>query len=267
MGLPEHVIDNIKIDPQYYSLYSLSNISRAKQDSVYLGEVLLVNEDLIWFSIHKYLGNPDNLLKNNCADKGDILQVGRLGFIKALNAFDVTRGVKFSSYAVTTIVREVRDFIRDKSGMIRPTRSASTLMSQIEGLYEEFGYFPSEKEIAEILGVSQEKVCKALMIGRFVKSLDEPIINDNTAMEQRTMVDLLEGDTDECAIVDEAYINSILDALRGHLDDKEVNILKHRIDGFNQTQAAKKEGVSQIKVNRVLKKITRIMYDKGMLDF
>jgi RNA polymerase sporulation-specific sigma factor len=127
--IPDFIKKNTDVDKDYYSLYKMSNIDKCKTDSDYLGEAVVANENLIWHSIHKYVGKPEALARNNGIEKDDIFQLGRMGFIKAMKAFDTTRGIKFSSFAVTAIVREVRCFIRDSASIIRLSRTAHSLLN------------------------------------------------------------------------------------------------------------------------------------------
>lgn len=109
----EHIKQNLEQCSGYYSLTCWENLERCQVDREYLGELLLVHEDLIWRSIHKYVGKPEMIARAYCLDKEDILQLGRLGMIKAVRAFDTGRGVRFSSFAVKVIAREVKCFLQD----------------------------------------------------------------------------------------------------------------------------------------------------------
>ena len=102
----EHIHSRLKENKKYYSMDDNHNIERCQMDEHFLGDCILVNENLIWHAVHKYIGKPELLTRNHCVEKDDILQLGRLGFLKAVKAFDTSRGVKFSSFAVTAIVRD-----------------------------------------------------------------------------------------------------------------------------------------------------------------
>lgn len=117
-NIPSHIEKNIELDKEYYSLYKMSNIERCKVDQQYLGDVMLVNENLIWHSIIKYIGYPDRVAEFNQLEKEDLFQLGSIGFIKAIRSFDTERGVKFSSFAVTAILREIKCYLRDNTGLI-----------------------------------------------------------------------------------------------------------------------------------------------------
>lgn len=240
------------------------NMIQAKEDPDYLGDVLLANENLIWHSVHKYIGNPDAIVKNNCIEKDDILQLGRLGFIKSVKAFDTDRGVKFSSFAVTAIVREVRCFLRDSASIIRPTRTANELITKIKWLEVEWGEHLNIEDTAILLDESEEKIIKAMQIGQPVKYLNEPI--SSVQSQELTFLDTMESGVGiEEDIIDRVYVDSIIDTVKEKLTEKELLVLQHRIGGYNQTQAAKRENISQMRVSRIMKKVAKLLEDKVSL--
>lgn len=250
----------------YYSLYDMGNITRCKVDSEYLGEVMLVNEYLIWHSVHKYIGKPEMIEKNYKVDKDDVLQLGRLGFFKSIMAFDIYRGVKFSSFAVTAIVREIKSYLRDSSCIIRPTRTANDLMNRIGRLEQQLGYLPSPEDLAIMLDSDEEKVKKALKIGKTVKYLDEPAIHNNSggANEVVTHLDLIKDEIDvEEYVVDKVIVDGIVDEISDSLTDKESAVLKARLAGYSQTEVAELMDISPIKVSRIIKKVQTIMINLG----
>ena len=238
------------------SLDLRENIIRCRVDEEYMGQVLLSTENLIWHWVHKYIGNPDFLTKNTCMDKDDLLQVGRMGFIKAIKAFDIDRGVKFSSFAVVAIVREIRCYIRDNHNVIRPTRTANDLIIKMRKIEAKLDYLPSPEFMAQILGEPLEKVIKATQVGQQVKYLDEPIKSHT----QHTLMDLIEDSKNlEYEIVSQVYLESLIKSVKKVLNDKEKRIFAYRLSGMNQTQVARQENVSQMKVSRVMKKVANII--------
>ncbi|GED68070.1 hypothetical protein BRE01_17720 [Brevibacillus reuszeri] len=245
-----------------YSLYRMKNIMRCKEDSEYMGEVILANEDLIWHSVHKYIGKPDYLVKQYCLDKNDILQLGRLGIIKAIKAFDTDRGVKFSSFAVITIVREINCFLRDTGTIIRPTRSATTIITHISRIETEFGYLPPVEELSILLGEDVNKIKKALDVGRPVKYLHEPFKPASSSFDAptSTVLDILEDEEKDVEefVIDKIYVETLLERLKIHLTSKEWRVLQLRMQGFNQTQTAEKLKISQMSVSRIMNKIQNI---------
>jgi RNA polymerase sigma factor (sigma-70 family) len=240
----------------------MDNIERAKIEADYLGEILTVNENLIWHSIHKYVGKPEAITKNYCVEKDDIIQLGRIGFIKAIKAFDTTRGVKFSSFSVTAIVREIKCFLRDSASIIRPTRTANELIHRINRLENELGYLPSVEELADILDEPEERITKALRVGQPVKYLDEPMKRGSVdaGTVNSTSIDFIEDAQDvEMSVVDKVYVDSLIEAVSDRLSTQEIKVLSLRASGINQTQTAERLGISQMRVSRIMKKVAGIL--------
>lgn len=262
--LPPYITQKVKVDKHYYDLNN-ENILRCKEDSEYLGDVMLVNENLIWHSVHKYIGKPENLTKYNCVEKDDILQLGRIGFIKAINAFDISRGFKFSSFAVITIVREVRCFLRDTGGIIRPTRTAKDLLNKIYRVENELGYLPTTEELSYLLDENENKIIKVLQVGRPVKYLDDFISlpsSGSATQDSITLKDTLNDSIEvENTLVETMYIESILNYLKHKLTDREYDVLNMRLLGYSQTETANVLNISPMKVSRALKKTANILSD------
>lgn len=254
--------DNIK-DSKYYSLDIKENVERCKTDEEYLGEVILANENLIWHSVHKYIGKPEMICRQYGIEKDDILQLGRVGFLKAVKAFDPDRGVKFSSFAVTAIVREIRCFLRDSAKIIRPTRSANNLINRINKIEHELGYLPSIKDLAAILGEDEEKIEKAIRIGRSVRYLDEPISKKNDTNTITLLDTLNSGIEIEDDVLDRIYIDSILEKVKDRLSEKELRILQHRINGLTNLEVAEQENLSKMIVNQIMKKVARLIEEQS----
>lgn len=265
IGYPTHIQDVLRSDKDYYSMDVMSNITRCKTDADYLGDAMLVNERLIWHSVHKYVGNPDVIATNYRMDKDDVLQLGRLGFFKAIMAFDVGRGVKFSSFAVTAIVREVKCYLRDSANILRPTRTANELMGRISRLEIELGYLPNIADIAILLDEQESRVQKAVQIGKTVRYLDEPFTNsrhENNEVVAVTALDLLPDSEDiELDVLDKVMIDAVIDKAREKLSGKEIDVLIDRIAGYNQTQAAERQQMSQMRVSRIMKKAAIVLHD------
>jgi RNA polymerase sigma-B factor/RNA polymerase sporulation-specific sigma factor len=246
----------------------MNNINRCKEDAEYLGEAMLANENLIWHSIHKYIGKPETIASNHGLEKDDILQLGRMGFIKAMKAFDTERGIKFSSFAVTAIVREVRCYIRDSSNIIRLTRTAHTLLNDIRKVEAELGYSPSTEDLAVLLNESEDKITKALQLGKPIKYLDENVQMADGGDTQYSQMQLIEdtGVPIDFDVVDKVYIESIIDSIRDKLTDTEIKVLYSQLDGYSQTQTAKEQNISQMKVSRIIKKIANLVKDSNLVD-
>lgn len=258
--LPDHIKEILAVNKNCFSMDLMDNIKRCKVDEGFLGDCMLVNEKLIWHSVHKYIGKPEAIIKNHCIEKDDILQLGRMGFIKAVRAFDTERGVKFSSFAVTAIVREIKCFLRDSASIIRPTRTANELINKISRLEYDLGYLPPISDIALILSEDAEKVTKALQVGKGVKYLDEPVETDAQQSQVITLLDIIDGgESIEDGVVDKVYVDTLIEIVKQKLSEKEANVLKRRLEGFNQTQTADIENISQMKVSRIVRKVARLL--------
>jgi RNA polymerase sigma factor (sigma-70 family) len=256
---PEHIQKNLDNNKNYYSLYNMDNIKRCKVDPLYLGEAMLANECLIWHSIHKYVGNPEIIAGNNGIERDDILQLGRMGFIKAIHAFDTERGIKFSSFSVTAIVREVRCYIRDSASIVRLTRTAHSLMNDIKRVESDLGYMPTVEELSYLLDEKEEKVSKVMQIGKPVKYLDEYMHFDN-ATQSVSFLDLVDNTEDvEAYVTDIVYIDSVIDSIRSKISDIDVDVIKSQISGVSQTQTAKDLNISQMRVSRIIKKVANLI--------
>lgn len=259
---PEHIRSNLEHDKNFYSLTIMSNINLAQRDSDFLGDLLIYHETLIWHSVHKYIGKPEKLVQNYCVEKDDIVQLGRLGFIKAIMAFDTGRGVKFSSYAVPSIVREVRCYLRDNAPIIRPTRTAHELINQINNLTGNGFEADSVEHLAKTLKKPEDQVRKALIIGPRVKYLQEKVSDRSSVDSDPTYMDFLTSNNNtEQEATDRSYVEDVVASIQEYLSELELRVLQHRISGLNQTQTAEKENISQMRAGRIMRKIAELLLD------
>jgi RNA polymerase sigma factor (sigma-70 family) len=230
-----------------------------------MGEVLIANECMIWKSIHKYIKNPDALAKIYNLEKDDILQIGRIAFIKALKAFDTKRGVKFSSFAVTAIYREVRHYLRSNFGIIKITRGAQQLIHKLKRIEDEYGYLPQVSELAILLDKSPKKVEALLRVKKTVRSLDEYQPKHDS---EDTTMDIFDDQDIQSYVVDKIDTDNLIDSIKHHLTEKELLVLRSMLTGTNQTCTAKKYGTSSIFVSRTVKKVKELLLEvKGDLCY
>lgn len=246
-----------------YSLDSRENILRCRRDINFLEKVMKANDNLVWFSINKYIGNPNILTKDKSIDAEDLAQVGRIGLLKAIRAFDLDRGTKFSSYAVIAIVREVRDFMRNNASVIRPTRTAHSLKLKIKELEENLGYLPTVEEIAEVLGEDVEAVEKVLSVGQSVKYLHEPFSH---LVSEIPLDNIVDEDKDiELEAVGKVYVDNLLESVKQVLSEEERRVLELKLKGCRHTEIAQKENLSPMRVSRIMKKIMTTIEQKTSL--
>ena len=182
----------------------------------------------------------------------DLFQIGCIGLIKAIDNFDMTHGVRFSTYAVPMIIGEVRRFLRDNSSM-RVSRSirdtAYHALRERARLEYELGREPTLGEIASALGEREEDVVFALDAIADPVSLNEPVFRDDGDA-------VFVGDQvrDEKA-TEENWLDSV--AIRtglDHLPERERRIIELRFFlGRTQTEVAGEIGISQAQVSRLEK--------------
>ena len=188
---------------------------------------------------------------NRCENMDDLFQVGCIGLCKAVDNFDLSYNVRFSTYAVPMIIGEVRRYLRDDN-MVRVSRSVKDLayrtLKAKETFMLEHGRDATIDEISEIIGESAIDIICALEATRGTVSIFEPIYNDG-------------GDTiylyDQIAVKEDEYgldNRLALDRAMKNLKKRELNILKDRfIVGKTQMEIAEELGISQAQISRIEK--------------
>lgn len=202
------------------------------------------NLRLVLSVIQRFLGRKES------AD--DLFQVGCVGLIKAIDNFDLSQGVQFSTYAVPMIVGEVRRYLRDNNS-IRVSRSIRDLAYKViqckEKYIKENGKEPTISQIAKELEVTEEDIAFSLDAIQDPVSLQEPIYNDGT--DNIYVMDQVR----DLKNTDEAWTENmtIMQAME-KLNIKERDIIIRRFfDGRTQMEVADEIGISQAQVSRLEK--------------
>jgi RNA polymerase sigma-B factor len=197
----------------------------------------------------------------------DLVQVGTIGLIKAVDRFDPERGVEFSTYATPTIVGEIKRHFRDKGWAIRVPRRLQELRMSIGAataeLSQKSGRSPTVAELAEHIGVSEDDIIEGLEGAQAysTSSLDAQVggADDDSPM----LADRLGADDPDLAGVE--YRES-LKPLLAALPARERRILVLRFfHGMTQSQIAEEVGISQMHVSRLLAKSLAQLRD-GLAD-
>ncbi len=190
--------------------------------------------------------------KNRCENPDDLFQVGCIGLIKAIDNFDSTMNVKFSTYAVPMIIGELRRYLRDFNS-VRVPRSlrdmAYRALKTKEQLSSKLSHEPTIDEISKELGEDPKIVARALDAILEPISLYDPIYSDNG--DSLYVLDQIKDDNSN----DDAWLDSIAikNAIRT-LGERERNILLMRFyNGKTQTEVSKEIGISQAQVSRLEK--------------
>jgi RNA polymerase sigma-B factor len=195
----------------------------------------------------------------------DLIQVASVGLVKAVDRWDPDRGLAFSSYAVPTILGELRRYFRDATWDVRPARDLQELCLAVEeareALWGQLGRSPTAADLATRLGRSQEEVVEALQAteGRSVRSLDAPVHDEESG--SATAGDLI-GDTD--LEYDRVEAGVTIERLAGVLDDRAREILRLRFaEDLLQSEIADRVGCSQMHVSRIIRSSLAKLYAYG----
>jgi len=190
----------------------------------------------------------------------DILQVGTIGLIKAIDRYDGSRGTGFLAYAMPTIGGEIKRFFRDTSWAVRVPRRLRELRSELmrasDTLSADLGRAPGPAEIAKVLDLTEAEVTEGLdaCSAYSASSLDEPVFGDGT-----TAGDRIGHEVREFELVE--YRES-LKPLIAELPQRERTILALRFSGdLTQAQIGERLGLSQMHVSRLLSATLRSLRD------
>ncbi len=198
----------------------------------------------------------------------DLIQIGSIGLIKAVDYFDPEAGAKFTTYATHLITGEIRHYLRDKTSMIRAPRELQELSFRINRIVHrlrvELGRDPSNVEVAEVLqDVKPHKIQEAFEVDRrrTLVSLDQGLsnnsANENDTYLVDTLMDLREHKRRD-AREDFMVVKDLIDQLRPNL--REIIDLIYFQD-IPQADVANLLGISQMQVSRRLKKATAALQD------
>ena len=189
---------------------------------------------------------------NRCENMDDLFQVGCIGLCKAVDNFDLSYNVRFSTYAVPMIIGEVRRYLRDDN-MIRVSRSMKDLAFRVlrtkESYLVEHGKSPSIEEISKEIGESEVDIMCALEATRGTVSIFEPIYNDGG--ETIYLFDQIENPNETSS---NWNTKIILENAINKLKTKEQFILMQRyLIGKTQMEISDELGISQAQVSRIEK--------------
>lgn len=187
----------------------------------------------------------------------DLMQLGAIGFIKAIQNFDETYGVRFSTYAVPMISGEIKRFLRD-DGAVKVSRWAKTLAQKINVFIDEKlksgEKEPAVDEIAQNFGVEAEQVVFAMDTGHYLLSLSSTVGDDDVTLEDKIV-----GDRSPDEDLDKIMLKDFIEDLPER--EKKVIILRYFRDK-TQSEIAAELGVSQVQVSRIECKVLQKLKEK-----
>lgn len=222
----------------------LLNLYQKTKNEEYKEKLVLSNLKLVLSLVQKYHQRVYNL--------DDLFQVGVIGLIKAIENFDTSLDVRFSTYAVPLIIGEIKRYIRDNS-LLRIPRSMRDLAYKImltnEDYTKKHHRDPSTNELSQLLDVDEYTLVEALSSTNTVSSLSQVVSSDGNGQ-----IDLESQIPD--ARIDVNQIHSSLDLTYAlnHLNQKELKIIQERYFlGETQSEIAKELMISQAQVSRIEK--------------
>ena len=209
------------------------------------------NAGLIWSVARRFLGRG--------VEADDLYQLGCLGFIKAVEGFDLQFGTQFSTYAVPKIAGEIRRFLRD-DGAVKVSRTikeqAANIKSMRSQLSVAFGREPTIGEIAKQTGLTPEEIALAENATAATESINRQVTEDGFSLEN-----VLTDTESEEKLVEKISLRQAIDKL----SQKEAMVIKLRyFHGLTQDRTSKVLQVSQVQVSRIEKSV--IGYIKSQLE-
>ena len=207
------------------------------------------NAGLIWSVAKRFLGRG--------AEAEDLYQLGCLGFLKAVEGFDLSFGTQFSTYAVPKISGEIRRFLRD-DGAIKVSRSLKERSVAVRSarslLGSALGREPSIQELSDHLGISSEDIAQAEAATREVES-----IHRECGEEGFTLENILTDTESEERMLEKIALRQAI----AELPEREKCVISLRyFHGLTQDRVAKVLSVSQVQVSRIEKKAIGMLREK-----
>lgn len=205
------------------------------------------NLGLVWSIVRRF--------EHRGHEREELFQIGCIGLMKAIDKFEISYEVKFSTYAVPMIMGEVKRFLRDSS-MMKVSRSLKEngwkVKKASDMLSQKYGRDATLQEISEEVGLSVEDIVEAMEANEEVASIYQPVYQSDD--NEIYLVDQICGES--TVKTDELVNHLLLEQLLKGLDEKEKELIELRyFKDMTQVQVAKKLGVSQVQVSRMERKI------------
>jgi len=186
----------------------------------------------------------------------DLVQIGAIGLIKAIDRFDLERGVELTTYATPNIIGEIKRHFRDKGWSVRVPRGLQELNVQLSRLVEQLtvqlGRSPTIPELAKAAGVEEEEVLEALESGRAYTSLSLSVGGGGGDDDDLDPLESLGTEEHQYEVSED---RAVLAPGFKALDERERRILQLRFfEGLTQSQIAQQIGISQMHVSRLIRR-------------
>ena len=206
-----------------------------------------------------------NKFKNRGEPLDDLIQVGYLGLLKAIDRFDPDRGLEFTTYATPTILGEIKRHFRDKGWSVRVPRRLQELSAKVnqatDALTIQLQRSPKIEEIAEYLDATVDEVLEAMESSSAYSSvsLEAPAGGADTD-DAPSVLDRYATEDSELDFTDDRLI--LEEALRDYTPREKEIIEMRFLKGMTQIEIAKELGISQVQVSRLLRRTLKKVQDK-----
>ena len=212
-------------------------------------DLILSNQNLVYSIIHTYFSNYPN--------KNDLFQVGMIGLINSVKHYDSSYNTKFTTYAYSFILGEMKKLVREDKG-IKVSRDLQKLAYKLEKtrllLFQKYMREPNISELANELGLTEYEVSEILKIPNCIQSLDEPINDKGKSVSLYDYVGNNDMDINELIALKNELEN---------LNDEERTLVEARyMQDLTQSETAKILGMSQVQVSRNEKKVLIKLRDR-----
>jgi RNA polymerase sigma-B factor len=203
----------------------------------------------------------------------DLVSVGYIGLLNALTKFDPTAGVRFNTYATYLVAGEIKHYLRDRSQTIRQPAWLQELRAKVSraasSLQQGLGRVPTEREIADEIGVSESAVREVYSTQEMLKvaSLDQPAPGDDEGSSEAEKLDASDFCPEQLSLEDRLLLETAMRQLRDL--ERQVLVLFH-FDALNQTEIANRLGISCNYVSHILRqslaKLRKILTSEEQKD-
>lgn len=244
-------LDNNELDSK--DIHKLLSQYHKSKDKV-------IRDKIVQISISLVKRIAYGLARRSTDPVDDLIQVGSIGLVKAIEQFDPNAGAKFFTYATHLITGEIRHYLRDKTSMIRAPRELQELSFRIsrlvQDLIHELGREPTDAEVSEVLQIHPDKISEAFEVDRrrTLISLDQTLTTDGTS--EQLLLDTLEDSSHQIKFSSEEDNIMLQTAIKQLKDNLREVVEMTYYQDLSQTEVARRLGISQMQVSRRLRAAT-----------
>ena len=205
-----------------------------------------------------------NKFKNRGEPLDDLVQVGYLGLLKAIDRFDPSRGLEFTTYATPTILGEIKRHFRDKGWSVRVPRRLQELSAKVnqatDTLTTQLQRSPTIEEVADYLDASVDEVLEAMESSSAYSSVPLEGTGSSEGEDAPSIIDRYASEDNELSFTDDRLV--IEEALQS-FSPREREVIELRFPkGMTQIEIAQQLGISQVQVSRLLRRTLKKIQDK-----